>query len=81
MTARRSTASLVRDEEATPCPLRARYESQERYPAGTHGQPEMAIDLQCAARRRHDNPFPKLTVVQQGPQRASTAESGRSVVG
>jgi hypothetical protein len=44
------------------CPLRARWESQERYLAGTHGQPNMVVDLQHTGQRRHDNPVPKLTV-------------------
>lgn len=43
-------------------PVACRWESYERYPAGTHGQAQMVPDLQHAGQQRHDNPVPKLIV-------------------
>jgi hypothetical protein len=44
------------------CPLRGRSRRSCRCWADTQGQPDVAIDLEHAGQRRHDNPVPKLIV-------------------
>jgi hypothetical protein len=42
----------------SPCPLRARQGSQDRYSAATHGQLKVATDLQRAGQRGVISQFP-----------------------